>query len=337
MMLPTSREFPPHQRLRMDIELSSICNFKCPICPHAYKGKERARLTLGAPFTRPGRFIEPEVFRRAVEEANRVAEVVEIGFFGEQTLHRRYHEYVRALKTRRFRLETNTNLSRVTQKTFETWMEAEMDLLRLSSDAITPEVFNRARPGSVHDMNGNRVDEADRMAAINEKIHAWLAIPNHRPTRIVFVRSSHNRGEEEPFIDYWQPFLGPNDCILVKQVLTYGGVVDDSEVLAHRCNVWEQRYLMVAVNGDVTPCNLDVNIQLHLGNIMDDSIENLYNGPIARWLRLRTGCGNDLTPCRTCVDGNNWSKNRRINPLPAAQRAPSTGFSMPPASVLMRR
>lgn len=322
MGLPVSRPWPQPRRLRMSIELSSMCNFKCPICPHAYKGRKKSPLTLGAPFTRPGRFMTPEVFRRAVEEANRVADIVEIGFFGEQTLHRHYDEYMRSLKKRRFQLETNTNLSRVTHQTFETWIEAELDLLRLSSDAITPAVFNRARPGTVWDLDGKRVAEADRMAAINEKIHAWLARPDHRPTRLVFVRSSHNRGEEEKFIEYWQPFLGPEDCILIKQVLTYGGVVPDPDVLAHRCNVWEVRYLMIAVNGDVTPCNLDVNIQLHLGNIMDDSIENLYNGPIAQWLRTRTGCGNDLSPCRTCVDGNNWSKNRRIDPVSRSPRSP---------------
>ncbi|MFT4976143.1 MAG: MoaA/NifB/PqqE/SkfB family radical SAM enzyme, partial [Myxococcota bacterium] len=283
MMLPRSRALPMGQRLVVDIELSNTCNFRCPICPHAYKGKPE--LTLGEPFSRRGAFMTPEVFHRAVDECNRVARSVEIGFFGEQTLHKRYHEYLRSLSTRNFRLETNTNLSRVTEQTFETWAEAGMDLVRLSADAITPEVFNRARPGSVNDMDGRRVGEADRLAAINEKIHRWLERPGHSPTRIVFVRSSHNEGEEEAFIHYWRPFLGPQDVILIKQVLTYGGIVDDKEVLAHRCNVWEMRYLMIDVRGDLTPCNLDVNVQLHLGNIMDDAIESIYHGPIAQWLR----------------------------------------------------
>jgi len=318
-MLARSPALPRNKRLVVDIELSNVCNFRCPICPHAYKGKPDQ--TLGDPFVRKGSFMEPEVFARAVDECNRVARSVEIGFFGEQTLHKRYHEYIRSLSTRQFALETNTNLSRVTHETFDTWVAAKMDLVRLSVDAITPSVFNRARPGSVQDLDGKRVSEADRLAATNEKVHRWLARPDHRPTRIVFVRSSHNQGEEEAFIDYWQPYLGPQDVILIKQVLTYGGIVDDSKVIAHRCNVWEMRYLMIDVQGDLTPCNLDVNVQLHLGNIMEDSIMSLYDGPVADWLRTKTGCGNDLSPCRTCVDGNNWSRNRTIKPMLSAPRA----------------
>lgn len=314
MSPPRSRWLTRSEKLVVDIELSNVCNFRCPICPHAYKGQSDK--TLGDPFARKAGFMAPAVFQRAVDECNRVARSVEIGFFGEQTLHKNYHEYIRSLATRQFRLETNTNLSRVTEETFETWTEAGMDLVRLSIDAINPEVFNRARPGSVNDINGKRVDEADRLDAINEKVHRWLERPDHSPTRIVFVRSAHNKGEEEGFIRYWQPRLGPNDVVLIKQVLTYGGIVPDPTIAAHRCNVWEMRYLMIDVRGDVTPCNLDVNVQLHLGNIMDDSIESLYNGPIARWLQLQTGCGSNLSPCRTCVDGNNWSQNRVVRPIP---------------------
>ena len=312
--LPASRSLPPDQQLVVDIELTNICNFRCPICPHG--NKDLPENKLGEPFVRRGAFMSDAVFARAVDECNRVARVVELGFFGEQTLHRNYHERLRALKNRRFRLETSTNLSRLTWSTFDTWVEAQMDLVRLSIDAIRPAVFNRARPGNVHDLNGKAVSEEERLAAINEKAHRWLERRDHRPTRIVFVQSSHNEGEAADFVAYWRPFLGANDVILVKQVLTYGGIVPIAHQALNRCNVWDVRYVMIDVHGNCTPCNLDVNVQLHLGNIMQDSIENLYHGPIAQWLKTQTGCGKALSPCKTCVDGNNWSENETIPALP---------------------
>jgi sulfatase maturation enzyme AslB (radical SAM superfamily) len=304
---PRSPDYPQDRRLRVDLELTNACNFRCPICPQSFA--QGVVTQAGAPYTRTVGQMSPEVFERAVDECQRVAGWVELGFFGEQTLHRRYFEYLDRLRERRFALELNTNLSVVTEATFDKWIEVGVDLVRLSVDALSPEVFNRARPGAVRDLDGRPVPEAERMAAINHKLRVWLGRRDHRPTRLVFVKSSHNRGERRPFVDYWRPKLGPQDVVLLKQMLTYGGKMADPEVSAHRCNVWEERYLMVDWRGNTSPCNLDTNMDLALGSVLEHSLHELYTGAIANSLRARTGCGRDLTPCRTCVDGNNWSRN----------------------------
>lgn len=317
--LPRSRELPAAERLRVSIELTNICNFSCPFCPQAYRHEESA--PAGSPYNRRQGMMGPELFARAVDECNRAADTVELGFFGEQTLHKRYVEYLLALKQRRFELALNTNLSFVTHAMLDAWVEAGVDSVRLSLDAVTPEVLNRARPGQVRDLDGRVVAEEERMAALNEKVERWLARPDHRPTRLVFVKSSHNAGDEKrKFVEHWTPFLGPQDSILAKLVLSYGGKTADPLVEAHRCNVWEMRYLMIDWRGVLSPCNLDTNMDLGIGNILEDSLEGAYYGARARALRERTGCGKDLTPCRTCTDGNNWSKNETfVNPGLAAE------------------
>ncbi|MCC6405544.1 MAG: hypothetical protein IT453_00160, partial [Planctomycetes bacterium] len=74
--------------------------------------------------------------------------------------------------------------------------------------------------------------------------------------------------------------------------------------------------------GVASPCNLDTNMDLALGSVLVDSIDALYHGPRAQDLRRRTGCLRDLTPCRTCSDGNNWSFNETFEyPAFAPQRA----------------
>jgi MoaA/NifB/PqqE/SkfB family radical SAM enzyme len=312
---PCSPNYPPPQRLRVSVELTNICNFTCPFCPQAYKHDDET--PRGAPYNRRQGLMSRATFQRAIDECNRVAETVELGFFGEQTLHRDYLEFVRSLERRNFRLEVSTNLSYVTREMMQAWLDARVDLLRFSLDAVTPEVFNRARPGKVKDLSGRIVGDAERMKAVNDKVRYWLSQPEHRPTRLVYVKSSHNQGDErERFLAHWTPCLGPDDRILMKQVLTYGGKTDDALVEAHRCNVWDVRYLMIDWRGVVSPCNLDTNMDLALGNVLQNSIDALYRGPIANDLRKRTGCLKDLTPCRTCVDGNNWSRNESFaNPL----------------------
>jgi len=308
--LPVSRPFEPHEKLVVSLEFTNVCNFKCPFCPQAYE--DLPMQPGGSPYDRKHGFMSRAVFDRAVAECRHVARIVELGFFGEQTLHPLYLDFMSTLASRPFQLETNTNVSMVTHDMMRAWITSKFDLVRLSLDAITPEVFNIARPGPVRSLTtGKIVPDADRMSAVNEKVHAWLAMPDHRPTRLVYVNSSYNQGEKQKFIDYWTPYLGPSDHVLIKQVLSYGGKIIDPLIESHRCNVWDVKYLVIDNTGATSPCNLDTNMDLALGSIMEQSVEQLYFGERAQWLKSRTGCGNPLTPCRTCTDGNNWSKNEK--------------------------
>ncbi|MBI1369165.1 MAG: radical SAM protein [Planctomycetes bacterium] len=314
MPLPESRHYRPDERLVMSIELTNVCNYRCPFCPQAYQ--HLPNQPAGSPYNRKPGMMSRAVFERTLAEAHRVARTVELGFFGEQTLHRHYIEFIEKLgKPRPFGVELNTNISMLTKPMMQAWIDAQIDLVRLSVDAVTPQVYDHVRPGLIRDFEGRNVPPDRRMAVINEKIHHWLSLADHRPTRIVFVKSSHNEGERERFIDYWQPHLGERDVILMKQVLSYGGKITDPMIEAGRCNVWNVRYLVVDWSGRVSPCNLDTNMDLWLGSLMDDSVDALYHGEKAQSLRQRTGCGNDLTPCRTCKDANNWSKNEQFRSI----------------------
>jgi radical SAM protein with 4Fe4S-binding SPASM domain len=328
-----SRSFDEPERLSVSLELTNACNFRCPICPQATRHAER--LPGSRPYNRATGFISRAVFERAVGECQRVARRVELGFFGEQTLHPAFIPFMRALENRVFGLEVNTNVSLLTREIMRVWIDVRLDVARLSVDAITPDIFNRARPGLVRDFAGRPVPEERRLAVINEKIEHWLALPAHRPTRLVFVESAYNRGELIPFLEQWLPKLGSSDSVLAKRVLSYGGKISDPLVEPHDCNIWEQRYLVIDWRGDVSPCNLDTNMDLVLGNVMEHSIEQLYFGPKAQALRRQTGCGRDVTPCRTCIDGNNWSYNqtfRRGDRLPTEADL-ATPVSLRPSAV----
>ena len=170
------------------------------------------------------------------------------------------------------------------------------------------------------------------MKAVDDKVRWWLALPEHRATRLVPAKSSHNQGDErDRFLAQWLSCLGTDDRILMKQVLSYGGKTADPLIVPHACNVWDVRYPMIDWRGELSPCNLDTNMDLALGNLMEQSVDARYRGPRADELRGRTGCLRDLTPCRTCPDANNWSRDETFaNPLYAAPGPlPARGSASP--------
>ena len=310
-LLKQSPVVAPDQRLIVGLEFTNACNFRCPICPQSYRYSKQPQ-PAGATYDRAIGSISSAVFSRIADECERVAKVVELNFFGEQTLHPKYHDFLEILARRKsYQLVTNTNMSLMDEKTMRTWIKAGMNQVRLSIDAIDDDVFDIARPGRVKDLQGNSIKK-NRLEAIHEKMKLWFSMPDHSPTRLVFVESQYNKGQSARFMDYWQPYLGVRDEIIVKPVLSYGGKIADPSITSGTCNVWDIKFCQLDWQGNVSPCNLDVNMDLHLGNIMENSLYDIYYSDFAGKLQKKTGCGKDITPCKTCTDSNFWDGIIRV-------------------------
>jgi radical SAM protein with 4Fe4S-binding SPASM domain len=310
-ILEQSPFLPLDKRLIVGMEFTNACNFRCPICPQSYR-YQKSPQPAGAIYDRTIGNITNVMFTRIIAECERVAKTVELNFFGEQTLHPRYKHFMKILGQREnFSLVTNTNMSLMDESIMDAWIDAKFNQVRLSIDAIDSEVFDIARPGKVKDLHGRSVKK-DRLAAIHEKMHLWFSKPAHCPTRLVFVESQYNEGQSQRFIDFWKSKLGPKDELIVKPVLSYGGKIKDPSIGEGRCNVWDLKMCQLDWQGNVSPCNLDVNMDLSMGNVMQDSLANIYYSEQAQTLQQRTGCGNNIQPCKTCTDSNFWDGTIRV-------------------------
>jgi len=255
-----------------------------------------------------------ETFKVAVEQCRQYAHEVNFSFFGEPTLHPEYFKFFRHLKGTGLGVVLNTNLSLVTREIFDLWNEVNVKQCRFSIDAVTPDTFDVVRPGGPpKNLAGEFVKGERRLPVIERKVRNWFATP-HRPTRHVFVVCEGNKKEAMQFAQKWQPLLGDQDEIIFKNVLTYGGVIHkdtpefQSFIKANPCNVWVQDSLTIDWQGNVTPCNLDVNMALTIGNIRDKNLGALHKGE--EWSRIsKLSKERKISPCNTCVDANNWTNN----------------------------
>ena len=289
---------------RMTIELTNKCNFRCSYCPHSTRGHQPSH-DVNA-FDRPQGFMSQETFDLCLAGADRYADALSFSFFGEQMLHPRFSALIGSIpRDRSYRLVTNTNGSLLTARNLEALKR--FDLVRFSLDSIDSESFERLRPGgAILTVNGQR--GGDRFEALAEQIKRWLSLPGHPPTHLVYVTTQLNHHERQRYLNYWLPRMGPADCVVMKSVLSYGGVMKDPYMTVNPCTIPTDNRVNVAFNGDVTPCNLDVNVALCIGNIHETGdLKAMLASPRARVVfdRIRRNQG----ICRNCNDANNHQES----------------------------
>jgi radical SAM protein with 4Fe4S-binding SPASM domain len=287
-------------KLRMTVELTNKCNFRCTYCPHSTRGRDVADDVNK--FDRTQGFMSQATFDLCLVNARKYAESVSFSFFGEQMLHPRFSELIDSIPTDRpYRLVTNTNGSLLTEANLDALKR--FDVVRFSIDSTTSESFERLRPGgAVLTIEGSR--GGDRFEALTGQIERWLSLPDHPHTQLVYVTTDANKDDRQQYLDYWLPQMGPDDCVVMKSMLSYGGVMTDPYLTEHPCTIPQDNRLNVAFNGDCTPCNLDVNIALCVGNIHETpDLMEMTETP--RYESVMKGIRRKQGICRNCHDANN--------------------------------
>jgi wyosine [tRNA(Phe)-imidazoG37] synthetase (radical SAM superfamily) len=289
--------------LMMQPEFNNHCNFRCKFCPHSIYGKKSE---YGNKFDREKGFMSDELFNIFLENAKRYASSVVIGFFGEPMLHPKFEEFIKAFpKKRSYQLILNTNWSLATKKSMETLML--FDEVRISIDASRSKLYETLCPGGpVLDMKGR--EGVDRYETLVRKIEYWLNLERHPRTKLIYVVSSLNENDKEIFLKEWLSKVRPEDSIATKRVLSYGGHMKDAYMRSYPCNIPNERRVTVAWNGDCSPCNLDVNMSLKIGNLAEiKDIKALLEG--CEYKKVIENIKRKKGICEYCFDANNHIDN----------------------------
>ena len=296
-----------NNRLTFNTELTNVCDMVCGHCPHSVYGEVRQSANS---FTRPKGFMSPELHLEVVKSAETSADQLLYGFFGEPLLHPRFKELVEQVPNKRsYEYVINTNWSQMSTRQIEPLLH--FDHVRVSLDTLDADLYDRICPGPmVRDWDG--IKSKKRHSVIVEKLKRWLAIESRPSTSIVFVTTAHNQSERSEFVDYWRPLLGPNDFILQKTVLSYGGVFPENATSQKGpCKLKKRPFLTISWDGRCSPCNLDVDIQigsLELKNY--PSIEGLLQSN--DWGAAIKSIQTTAPICETCTDHNNWTENTQF-------------------------
>ncbi len=283
------QEFHKDFPLILTIETSSYCNLKCVACPQKDLTRERS-------------FMDPELFRKIVDEAARYDVRTWLHYMGEPLLHPQIFElldYAKHSGLRHFGMSSNARI--LSEDRIERILDAGLTRFELSLDSLEPSLLGSLRPGG---------DPEE----IIEHVHDFFRIKSARgqrhPITSISIRDlQENSAEAEAFADHWKDILQEPDFVLSLSFESWGGYASRDHAMfevpdeRRPClKLWDTAIILS--DGSLVGCNSMYDAQKVMGDVNTASIREIYDGPAYREMRERhiEGRACEIDLCRDCKD-----------------------------------
>lgn len=294
------QEHPIH----VDFELYYGCNLRCPQCVLQVPAEE---FTPGHPYAaaKRKRAIGFEKFKEIIDQGvPRGLCSITLNVNNEPLGTRNLHEYIRyARQAGVIDVIILTNATMLTAKRSQELLDSGLTKIYFSLDAIREETYRIVRPGG-------------DFQQVMRNIHAFLDLKRAQGraipiTRVSFVKSKVNQGELDEFVAYWKdrvdficiqsfynPALGYSNYAQLEQQFR----VPNADLL--QPGDCPQPYQRVSINNDgsVHPCCNFEGMNLHVGNVFESSLHEIWTSETFRRLRAAVNAPDAEQPeaCRRC-------------------------------------
>jgi radical SAM protein with 4Fe4S-binding SPASM domain len=301
---PLAELLPLTTPLSLMVDPTNACNFKCVFCPTGDAellesvGRKKATLSL-------------ELFQKLVDDLQGFPEplrVLHLYKDGEPLVNKRLPEMVRYAKAsgRVTRVETTTNGSLLTEDRSHALIDAGIDGIRISVYAVdTPRYRSVTR--TVVDFETVRANVAGLFA-----LKSRLRPAVHVHCKIVDAGLSDD--EKQRFAD---AFGAVCDSLHIDSIMGWSNTdLRDwtlgqqpargmsGALLKTARKVCSEPFMKLAVNsnGTVSVCCVDWTHDTVVGDVKNESLPDIWNGPLLRELRRKhlTGRRDQISACGNC-------------------------------------
>ena len=252
-----------------NLELTNHCNLKCSFCP-----------TGNGLLRRPRGFMDPEVFRKALDGAGPL-EFVLLFQWGESLLHKQFVELARNASQRGIRTLVTTNGTLLDDRRVGDLLDANLDRVTISVDGDA-ETHERVRGVSL----------ACTEAGLERLLEARKARGSSTAVDVSMVIAPETEAAAGSFRT---PYEGRVDRVQQIPLLTQG-------TRRTRCREPWRGGLVVLQDGTVTVCCVDHEGDLKVGDARTDRLADLWNGDAMQALRRRHVDGNLPDICASCTE-----------------------------------
>lgn len=253
------------------IETVNSCNARCIMCGIDFDKKAKA-------------VMKQPLFEKIIDEIaahrDRVQRVT-LTLDGEPLIDKRLGERIRYVKDRGLMVHISSNASLLNEKRGRELVESGLDAIHITLDSMRKDVYEGIRVRLDYD-------------TVLENIHTFIRLRDaHRPDmqiRVQMVQQEANLGEGAAFTAYWTERLSASDQVVVQKAHNWGNAVDvmafgDEHAVNDIPCIAPFGTMVIAVDGGVRLCCMDVEETYDAGSVADDTIEAVWQG--ARMQRAR--------------------------------------------------
>lgn len=235
------------------IESTNRCNLECKMCPRRLMSRPQIDMSL-------------ELFEGVIGQLDaRRTELVVLHSDGEPLLNPHIFAMIRSAKSRGLQVMTSTNATLLDEAAAREFFDSGLDVLTLSIDGITPDVYEFIRKGA-------------NFQQVIENIKRFLEMKKAgKPFTILqMIKMKENEHQTDDFLRYWQPYKNKNTHAVVKPMTDW---FEEHPGIIDRLKFCDRPWfgMVVQSSGNVVPCVHDFNGVEVLGRLPEENIYDIWN------------------------------------------------------------
>lgn len=269
--------------LCLDIETTTVCNLKCPMCPRT------VAIERGLPFLIAN--MDFGFYKSLIDQGvERGLSSIKLMYLGEPLAHPDIVKQIKYAKEKGIiDVILNTNAALLTSELSEKILKAGLDRIFFSFDSIDPEKYEKIRVGVKFD---EVVKNIKYFCELKKKEYP------HVQTRVSMVVMEDNEDELEAYKDFWKDIADNVGYGYLLEPISgnyypgYKGFV---------CSQLWQR-MFVRVDGKVTVCCADYMKEYIVGNAKKEKLYDIWHNKKYEFIRNKHKSGNyyDVEMCKKC-------------------------------------
>lgn len=270
----------------VQIEPTSICNFRCIMCYQADKTfSNKSEGFMG--------HMSLDTFKKAIDELDGNIEAITFASRGEPTLNKDFLKMLKYCEDKFLGLKLNTNASMLNEKVINEILSSDLQTIVFSIDEKDKDAYEKIR------INGN-FDKIIKNLELFNNIRNKNYKRSDKIVRISGVKINDNQN-----IDAMKKKWGDIADIVAFTNYTpwessYENPINE---ITDPCNeLWSRMFIWQ--DGKVNPCDYDYKSLLSKWNIKNQSITNIWNSEEYNYLRYvhLNSLRSKINPCNKCIN-----------------------------------
>lgn len=274
--------------LRLWVEPTNVCNLRCPMCLTPKLGNQV-----------PKGLMSLDTFAQVIEKAAPHVQDANLFLGGEPLINKQLPDMIRLAKERGIRTRLHTNATLLDESWAHALLDAGLDFLSFSFDGSDEASYEELRPGGNFQGTCENIQRFGRIRAERgggpHTVVQLIERPEWSEAELLRQREGMAR-----------LFSGPGlDQIKFIKMHNFGGHLPDGHFLNGKkfspCSfLWYS--LNVGFDGTVVPCCLDFARLYPVGNLTQQSLMEVWNGPLLVALRekMLAKQAESVDLCRGC-------------------------------------